>query len=292
MNSVAIFAPIKLAAQMTRKLKQIPTRIVKKIPIVSDYYRYYWCFPRQISACRGVFNTFSEALQALPSGSLFGYSQPEIDRHSSVAVAQLTARRNLGELGPTDYPVLQRLASAFKDSSTVFDLGGNVGVAYYGYQKHIQYPDNLRWLVCELPEIVKAGEDLARETDSPGLSFTVEFSDAEGSDILLTCGALQYIEPTLAELLAQLKAKPRHILINHVPFYNGTSFITLQNIGYACTPYKIQNRDEFLAALYSLGYELIDSWEDNRNCYIPFHPERFVDAYHSFYLRLNKEAVQ
>lgn len=105
MNSAPSFTPIKLAAQMTRKLKQIPTKIVRKIPIVSDYYHYYWYFPRQITACRGVFNTFSEALQALPSGSRFGYSQPEINRHSSVAVAQLTACRNLGELGPTDYPV-------------------------------------------------------------------------------------------------------------------------------------------------------------------------------------------
>lgn len=270
-------------------LKKIATKIVRKVPIVSDYYHYYWCFPRDITACRGVFNTFSEALRALPSGSRGGYNQPEIHNYSSVGVAQLTASRNLGELQPSDYPVLERLASAFKDSLTVFDLGGNVGVSYYAYRNYVQYPDRLCWMVCELPELVKAGEKLARETDSPGLSFTEKFSDAEGSDILLTCGTLQYLEPSLAELLGQLKAKPKHILINYVPFYDGKTFITLQNIGYAFSPYKIQNRAEFIADLSSLGYELIDSWQDNRTCYIPFHPKRFVRAYHGFYLRLNQK---
>lgn len=119
------------------------------------------------------------------------------------------------------------------------------------------------------------------------MSFTVDFADAEGADILLTVGTLQYIEASLAELLSQLKVKPRHVVINQVPFYDGSTFITLQNIGYAFCPYKIQNQAEFLASLTSLGYELIDSWEDGRTCLIPFHPQRFVSAYHGFYLRLN-----
>jgi putative methyltransferase (TIGR04325 family) len=105
---------------------------------------------------------------------------------------------------------------------------------------------------------------------------------------LLTCGTLQYIEPSLSEMLGQLKTKPRHILINRVPFYDGEMFITLQNIGYAFCPYKIQNRAEFIASLASIGYELIDSWTLSRSCYIPFHPERFVRNYYGFYLRLIK----
>ena len=60
----------------------------------------------------------------------------------------------------------------------------------------------------------------------------------------------------------------------------------ISNIGYAFTPYKIWNRDEFIATLKAVGYELIDSWSYNRTCSIPFHPDRFVNAYHGMYFRL------
>ena len=277
--------PIKFTQGMADKIQKFVTKIVRNIPIVSDYYYYYWYFFRNLSY-RGVFNTYSEALKALPSGSRISHSQPEIHNHHSVA--QLTTRRELGKLDLIDYPMVFWLKSAFNDGSTVFDLGGNVGVSYYACRKYLQYPSNLRWLVCELPELIIAGEKLAREIDSPGLSFTGDFAKAEGMDILLTVGTLQYLELSLADILGELKVKPRHILINHTPFYEGESFITLQNIGYAFSPYKIQNRISFLASLTSIGYELIDSWKLNRTCFIPFHSERFVHNYYGFYLRLSE----
>jgi len=135
--------------------------------------------------------------------------------------------------------------------------------------------------------LIKAGEKIAKEMDSQGLSFTNDFREADGADILLTLGTLQYIEPSLAELLGQLGKKPIHLLISMVPFYDGESFITLQNVGYAFSPYKIQNRSEFIDSLTSLGYELIDSWEWDRTCSIPFHPELCVRAYHGFYFQIN-----
>ena len=97
-------------------------------------------------------------------------------------------------------------------------------------------------------------------------------------------------------MLSQLKSKPQHLIINHVPFYNGDEYITLQNLLIvdsvnktqiaSYTPYKIQNSAHFIDAIEKLGYELVDSWQQNRTCYIPFEPERFVDAYHGFYFRL------
>ena len=43
-------------------------------------------------------------------------------------------------------------------------------------------------------------------------------SFAEGFDIFLTCGTLQYLEPSLSELLSKLQSQPQHLIINHVPF--------------------------------------------------------------------------
>lgn len=262
-------------------------KFIKQIPIISDLFRYYWSFYRTTTACRGIYPSFAEALKATPKGAKAGYNQPEISQNTTRA-AKMTTAWEPDQFNPQDYPILVWLASAFTKSSTVFDLGGNVGHGYYTYKKFLQYPADLQWLVCEIPEVVKAGEELARRGNNPGLLFTTEFNRSENSGILITCGTLQYIEPSLAEMLGKLQTKPRHILINQVPFYDGETFITLQNIGYAFCPYKIQNRHEFIESLAALGYELIDNWKLDRSCSIPFHSERFVRNYEGFYLRLRE----
>jgi len=258
--------------------------ILEEIPIVADFYRYHWVFTRRPNAYRGVYNSFDEALKAVPQGKSGGYSQPEINQSSSAS--RLTSSYEIGDFNSLDYPVIFWLKSLFNDSNSVFDLGGNVGLAYYAYQNYLQYPDNLSWLVCEIPEIVKAGTEIAIKKNINNLHFTSEYSQADGYDILLTCGALQYIEPNLPQLIKSFNEKPKHILTNHVPFCDNKSYITLQNLIYTFCPYKIQNKNEFICDLNNLGYELIDTWEIERNCIIPFHAEHFVSAYYGFYFRL------
>lgn len=275
------------SSRTRERIETIIRKIFTKLPIISDYYRAYWSFPRDITACRGVYDNFAAALAAIPSKAKAGYNQPEI--RNAASVAQLTSAWEADEFNPADYPVVVWLASAFTNSSTVFDLGGNVGHGYYTYQKFLQYPHSLRWLVCDIPEVIAAGVELARKTDSPELAFTEHFSDADGAEIFLTAGTLQYLEPSLAKILGQLQTKPKHLSINRVPFYDRATFITLQNIGYAFCPYKIQNRAEFIDSLLALNYTLIDSWKWDRSCHIPFHPDKFVPSYCGFYFRLNEQ---
>ncbi len=275
------------SSRIKERLETIIRKIVTKLPIISDYYRAYWSFPRDITACRGVYDSFAAALAAIPHKANAGYNQPEI-RHAA-SVAKFTSAWEADEFNPTDYPVVVWLGSAFSNSSRVFDLGGNVGHGYYTYRKFLDYPQSLRWVVCDIPEVIAAGAELARKTDNPGLSFTEHYADAEGAEIFLTCGTLQYLELSLAEILGQLPTKPKHLVINRVPFYDGQTFITLQNIGYAVCPYKIQNRSEFVENLMKIGYQLIDHWQWDRNCHIPFHPEKFVPSYRGFYFRLQED---
>jgi putative methyltransferase (TIGR04325 family) len=277
---------LKLARRIVKWPKQMLVKIVKNIPIVSDYYYYHWEFFRRITAYsgvyRGVYRTFSEASSAIPRNYRIGFNQSVIHNDS---VSKATANCEIGEFNPRDYPILFWLKSIIENDSSIFDLGGSVGLGYYSYRKYITYPDNFSWIVQDVPEVVLAGKKLASQYDSPGLSYTIEFEDIEKADILLTCGTLQYLEPSLIELLQPLAVKPKHILINRIPSYDGQTYYTLQNIGFALTPYKIQNRSEFIKSLELIGYELIDSWHDNRTCVIPFHPDRFVSGYHGFYFR-------
>lgn len=292
-----------------KEIKNLLRETVTKTPLISDYYRYYWSFPRTPNSFRGVFSSFEEALKAAPSGSRCGYNFPElhdaalhfslgeIDSEkkypSELAVKEVyleSAKQTIkfGEhplfkFNPSDYPLLIWLNSALSDRSTVFDLGGNVGHSYYTYRSYICYPNDLKWITCDVPEAVKIGRELARKFNLSALSFTEEFAEAQKANILITCGTLQYLKSSLADLLKTLDRQPKHLLINQVPFYDGKQYITLQNLIHSYVPYKIQNRLGFINSLTALGYELVDDWHYTRTCSIPFHPELFVHAYRGFY---------
>ncbi|OLP17089.1 hypothetical protein BST81_17165 [Leptolyngbya sp. 'hensonii'] len=281
-----------LAMSLVKSLKQILRGFVEGTPILSDYYYYYWLFPRNPNLYRGVFSSFSAAAMAVPPKLPSGYNHAEIHNTSLKHDIDIN---EIHPFKPIDYPVLVWLGEIFKESSILFDLGGNTGYSYYAYRRFISYPPNVRWLICDVPEAVKVGNEFLTRFNSPGLSYTTNISDAEGTEIFFTCGTLQYLEPSLAALLSQLQTKPQHLIVHHVPFYEGEQYVTLQNLLIvdpvdktqisSYTPYKIQNRTQFINSIVALGYELVDSWQKNRTCYIPFHPERAVDAYHGFYFR-------
>jgi putative methyltransferase (TIGR04325 family) len=74
--------------------------------------------------------------------------------------------------------------------------------------------------------------------------------------------------------------RPRHILIDQLPLYDGPRFVTLQNGGLVRYPQYVFNRSEYLRTIANLGYELVDSWDcRNFSCIVPFHPGRSVRAY-------------
>jgi putative methyltransferase (TIGR04325 family) len=287
MHQLVTTTPDPFFQRLFRKGRSACIKLISRSPILGDFY-HQRRFRRHLTACQGVFQTFAEAERSLPNAHI-GYSP--LEEVDPTKMAQYSANRRIGQLDSVDYPVLPWLKIALEQGAHLFDFGGNVGVSYYAFQSYINYPTNLRWVVCEIAAIAAAGEALIAELaqtgdrQTTGLSFTTEFAEAEGSDILFSMGALQYVETSLSQLLTPLKQRPQHLIINHVPFYDGETFVTLQNIGYGFAPYKIQNREAFLTSLYDLGYELIDEWKISRTCYIPFHPKRKVNAYYGFYLR-------
>jgi putative methyltransferase (TIGR04325 family) len=261
------------------KLKQHIRQLIEKTPLVSGYYYYYWIFPRTPNQFRGVYLSFSQALKAIPRSikTTYDSTRNEVDVEWEM--------ERVETIDNDDFHLLEPLQEAFKDSTRVFDLGGDTGKAYYSYRKHISYPESLEWIVCDLPAAVEIGNQLMKKMGSQGLSFTTDFEKAEQAEILLTSGTLQYLEPSLPQLLENLKNHPRHVIVNRVPFYEGEEYITLQNLIDSYVPYKIQDRAKFINSMFELGYDLIDVWQKNRTINIPFHPNRFVGAYHGFYFR-------
>lgn len=233
------------------------------------------------SPFRGVYDNWEEAARALPKGSKEGYNHPEL----ASMYLNFTERIRL-----SDYPVLFWLRSIISSSASVFDLGGNVGLEYYAFQKYLQYPPQLRWIVCDVPHIAQYGRELAEKRCARYLEFTSDFQRADGADILLTAGSLQCIEDSLDSILSGLARKPRYLLINRIPLYDGPAYYTLRALPPTMLIYKVFNRTQFIKTLQSLGYELIDQWPISEascgKCAIPGRPDKSIESYTGMFLSL------
>ena len=231
---------------------------------------------------RGTFRTFQEAHAAIPAGRLIGWDNMESSRLD---------RDKLEILNPSDYAILYWLGPLLAEQGQVFDFGGNLGTAYYAFGNYLRYPPNLRWLVCDVPAVVAAGQEVARERKASQLEFTTQFSQVEGFDILFTSGTLQLVEEEFASLLAKLQRKPRHLLINRVPLVHRRTYYTIADQTTSCSAYRIANRADFIGSLRQLGYSLIDSWYcHEKACRILFHPTLSLRPYSGMYLRLTVQA--
>jgi putative methyltransferase (TIGR04325 family) len=144
--------------------------------------------------------------------------------------------------------------------------------------------------VCDLPRIIEGAREQAARNAAHQLSFTSAFEELAGFDVLLAAGSLQYVETDLADKLRALPRRPTHLILNKLPLLsNAVGYVTLQNTLHSYNPYAVRNRETFLRSLETLGYKLIDEWENyDVRCLIPFHPERSLDHYKGLYLRLEQ----
>lgn len=230
-----------------------------------------------MNSCAGVYESFAQARSRAPQDRPLGYDAAEsqkwyLNKHEALQIE--------------DYPVVFWLREAFGNGSSVFEIGGHVGVAYYGFEQVLRYPASLKWTICDVPSVTAAGVALAKERGRNNLFFVNQTSEVDGADIVLAAGALQYVDtPSLAESIAAFKRRPGHILINTTPVYDGPSFVTLQYIGTAYCPYRIFNRDELVGSLEKLGYSAVASWRKERVFRIPGYPDKSFDHYSGFYFR-------
>src|SRR3546814_10923383 len=111
------------------------------------------------------------------------------------------------------------------------DLGGQIGGSYICIRKYSDYPAGRSWAIHDRPSVMAADRRWAQGHEAESqLSFTDSVEHADGQDILLSTGALQYVDYTLPELLQRLRRKPRHVLVNLTPMHTDRSFFTLQNL--------------------------------------------------------------
>ena len=247
--------------------------------VAEPVHRRRFLAHRRGNAYWGVYATYEEALAAIPPGVTTGYD--------SAAAADLYEDR-LTRLEASDYPAMFWLSRLLaRGMRSIVDLGGHVGVSYYAFARHLDYPDDLRWQVHDVPAISARGRELAAQRGAARQLSFVGFEAIDGCDVLMAKGALQYLDYSLAERLHNVQKRPKYLLVNLTPMHAQSGFFTLQHIGVAICPYRISGLRDFLAEIAALGYVLEDHWHDpERRVNVPFHPACEVDRYHGFCFRL------
>lgn len=210
-----------------------------------------------------------------------------------VQAAGRAYRNQLSSIRVSDYPLLYWLSRLIDGGARrIFDLGGNIGVTYYGFGHYLGYPADLRWQVHDMPTVMAAGRKWADSHDPAGrISFADSPGHATGCDVLLSTGALQYLEYTLPELLQGLSERPAHVLVNLTPIHPQLGYFTLQNMGFAVCPYRVMVRGELVSGMERLGYRLVDEWQSKeRHLDIPFEPACRIDNYSGFHFTRDAQA--
>src|SRR5262249_39015589 len=147
------------------------------------------------------------------------------------------------------------------DGFQVFDLGGTRGDLFWLYDRYLNFPASLRWTVHDLPANLERGRDLARQRGESRLRFSEDVRGASGADLLLVSGALTYFEFPLAEYLAGLARRPRHVVLTRTPLVPAPTAATVQYAyGAVMVACRLLNRAELFAGMERLGYRVVDAW--------------------------------
>ena len=269
---------------LRRGLRRI-AREISELPVIrhlsAPLYRRYFRKPYLGGNLYfGIYGTYQEALNEAQR-----ISSPGLPPTYDVEAVTTMYLEQLHSLRTCDYPVIFWINRILSEGGRrVFDLGGHLGLAYYGYQRYIPFPAGLVWCVHDLPHVVAAGRRLASERDALGaLQFCETPQEADGFDILISTGALQYLGYSLPSLIGELSHPPHHVLFNLIPLHPEKAFFTLQNLGVAVCPYRVESIERMVADMQAHGYRVRDHWDLDRSMRIPFRDEYEIDNYYGYY---------
>lgn len=218
----------------------------------------------------GVFPTYAKARAYVPAKYNKTFAAPNLEDFEEA-------------IPERDQEAIRVLGGLFPEVKHLFDLGGNVGTCYYAYRSKLPYPYDLRWTVCDVPAINEKGRALAAKRGEAQLAFTEDRAAAGGAEVYLANGSLPYLDEPLADILARLESKPRHVIANRVPLSDYRTIFVLQNLGYAVMPYRIANQKEFVDGITALGYRVAERWLHDQPCQILLRPDLPTPRYYGFY---------
>jgi len=230
----------------------------------------------------GIYDRWEDAEKAAASYGKSGY-----DNQESADLYRFMMR-----IAPHDYPALYWLSRSLSEGMTsVLDVGGAIGIKFYAFKEHLSGWPALRWKVQDVTAVAARGREIARERGVAGqLEFTDQFADGDGVDVLFASGVVQYLPKRLGEMLEGYKQLPRRIIVNTAAIHAQHEFFTVNSIGTAFCPYRIQTQAGFIGSLSKLGYRLKETWQNlGKPMTVPFRPDYSITDYSGYCLDLVKK---
>lgn len=225
----------------------------------------------RILGYRHTFDTLDEAECAVKSFSRGG--------HENLQYAMYHLKIN-EHPRPSDYAALFYLLLNIDNIKTVFDLGGNVGNLYYCYNECINFAEGLQWKIYDLDANITLGRKIALDRMATKLSFTSNWLDASGSDLVIASGSMHYFDTPLPYMIGQLSSLPKTILINRTPLTDGPTFSIIQDAGHSRVACKIYNKNEIVDGFCKEGYTLTNEWDAaEHHLNVIDRPSRAINSY-------------
>jgi putative methyltransferase (TIGR04325 family) len=271
---------IQFCARWLRRFSGVPSlfaaiKLTRELPAVRQMLILLTGYSRP-------FPTLNDAAAAISGYEGGGHSNPN---YLAAKIPEAEKPRQ------GDYAALFHIERVLPHVRNVFDLGGSVGNLYYCYVKYLDMPADLIWKVCELPETVKLGEQVASSNNVQRLRFTCRGNDADGTDLFIVSGALHYFEQPLPDMIAGLTNKPRYILVNRAALIDGAATATVQDGDTYRLPCILHDRNALVRGLEGLGYEVVDSWDiRGLSVIIPCYPDRSAKSYSGLFFRMRGAA--
>lgn len=227
----------------------------------------------------GVHSSWDEAVAAAVACGTAGY-----DNAGSAALYTHRTR-----IDTYDYPALcWIMRSADEGLGSVFDVGGSIGIKYLAFKEALARWPALLWTVQDVPAVVEFGRKLSAERGpEPNLAFTSNFNDGDGIDLLYASGVLQYLPASLGDLLSGFRRLPRRLVINTTAIHSAHDFFTVNSVGTAFCPYRVQTQATLVRGLTKLGYRMREVWTNTgKLLVIPDRPEYSLRDYSGYCLDL------
>lgn len=217
--------------------------------------RPFACEMKRPPRFSGVFDTREHALSSLPANQRAAYDSDDVAEVNFTTMTQRMA---------WDYPVIHWIKDTILNNRqqrvSILDAGGHMGTKYISFADLLPVND-LSWSVYDLPAILKSARSYQAAGAVPkAIRFIDDPAEAGEVDLLLASGLLQYLDIPFVDLVDQMAARPRYILLNKVALRDGNSIVTLEKVGPASIPYHIRAKPEFENELSELGYQIRDQW--------------------------------
>lgn len=225
----------------------------------------------------GRHQTWDEACAAAAAFGTTGY-----DNEASASLYDFRTR-----IDTYDYPALYWLMrSRSEGHRSVGDLGGSIGIKFVAFRDVISSWPDLTWTVHDVPAAIARGRALAAARgNGEALRFADHFDDLQGIDVLYASGVLQYLPKPLGELLKNWANLPKRIIINTAPIHPTEAFFTVNSLGTAFAPYRVQTQADLVRGLNPLGYRLRETWiNPDKLMTIPFHDALSLRHYSGYCL--------